>query len=201
MYHFNKFNIKNRWFNIFYSFYFFNQGTRAVRYGKGVEYKKKSDYSLYIGAVSNNNIKLIRYRLYSTLNKNIKWLSKDLTNSINFSSWPAPSTAESRIEWDDADKDKLSILEYTKGKSGIYMWTNKLNQKKYVGSSVNLRRRLLEYYSIKRLLKENSMPINVALLKYGYHNFSFAILELCDLANLMTREKYFLIYIHLIIIY
>lgn len=35
----------------------------------------------------------------------------------------------------DADKDKLGILNYIKGKSGIYMWTNKLNNKKYVGSS------------------------------------------------------------------
>lgn len=34
----------------------------------------------------------------------------------------------------DADKDKLNILNYVKGKSGIYMWTNKLNGKKYVGS-------------------------------------------------------------------
>jgi group I intron endonuclease len=66
-----------------------------------------------------------------------------------------------------------------------------LNGKKYVGSSVNLRRRLLEYYNINRLLNENSMPINTALLKYGYQNFSFTILEFCDLDNLMSREKYF----------
>lgn len=37
----------------------------------------------------------------------------------------------------NADKDKLAILDYIKGKAGIYMWTNKLNGKKYVGSSVN----------------------------------------------------------------
>lgn len=35
----------------------------------------------------------------------------------------------------DADKDKLDILNYIKGKSGIYMWTNKLNSKNYLGSS------------------------------------------------------------------
>lgn len=50
----------------------------------------------------------------------------------------------------DADKDKLSIL---KGKSGIYLWT-KLNHKKYVGSSVALKRRLLEYYNVNRILNE-----------------------------------------------
>jgi hypothetical protein len=36
-----------------------------------------------------------------------------------------------------ADIDKLKVLEYVKGKSGIYMWTNKLNGKNYVGSSVD----------------------------------------------------------------
>lgn len=91
----------------------------------------------------------------------------------------------------DADKDKLDILKYIKGKSGIYMWTNKLNGKKYVGSSVDLRRRVLEYYNVNRMLNEKSMPINVALLKYGYTNFSFTILEICDKDSLMSREKHF----------
>lgn len=91
----------------------------------------------------------------------------------------------------DADKDKLNVLKYVKGKSGIYMWTNKLNGKKYVGSSVDLRRRLLEYYNLNRLLNEKSMPINVALLKYGYSNFSLTILEICDKDSLMHREKHF----------
>lgn len=93
--------------------------------------------------------------------------------------------------FDDADKDKLNILKYIKGKSGIYMWINKLNGKKYVGSSVDLRRRLLEYYNVNRLLNEKSMPIHVALLKYGYHNFTFTILEICDINSLMSREKHF----------
>lgn len=91
----------------------------------------------------------------------------------------------------DADKDKLSILSYVKGKSGIYMWTNKLNGKKYVGSSVALTRRLLEYYNVNRILNEKSMPINVALLKYGYTNFTLTILEICDKDSLMSREKHF----------
>lgn len=91
----------------------------------------------------------------------------------------------------DADKDKLDILKYIKGKSGIYMWTNKLNGKKYVGSSVDLKRRVLEYYNVNRLLNAKSMPINIALLKYGYTNFSFTILEICDKDSLMSREKHF----------
>lgn len=66
-----------------------------------------------------------------------------------------------------------------------------MNGKNYVGSSVDLKRRILEYYNINRLLNEKSMPINVALLKYGYQNFTFTILDTCDADNLMTREKHF----------
>lgn len=54
-----------------------------------------------------------------------------------------------------------------------------------------LKRRLLEYYNVTRLLNEKSMPINVALLKYGYTNFSLTILEFCDKDSLMSREKHF----------
>ena len=37
------------------------------------------------------------------------------------------------------------------------------------------------------------MPICVALLKYGYHNFSVTILEICDIDmdSVISREKYF----------
>jgi group I intron endonuclease len=66
-----------------------------------------------------------------------------------------------------------------------------LNGKKYIGSSVDLRRRSLEYYNVNRLLNEKSMPINVALLKYGYHNLTFTVLEICDMNSLFFREKHF----------
>lgn len=35
------------------------------------------------------------------------------------------------------------------------------------------------------------MPIYVALLKYGYHNFTLTILDFGDIDSLMSREKYF----------
>jgi group I intron endonuclease len=66
-----------------------------------------------------------------------------------------------------------------------------LNGKKYVGSSVDLRRRVMEYYSVNRLINEDSMPICAALLKHGYHNFSFTVLEFCHTDSLMSREKHF----------
>ena len=34
--------------------------------------------------------------------------------------------------YDNADVQKLEVLKENKGKSGIYLWTNKINGKKYV---------------------------------------------------------------------
>lgn len=66
-----------------------------------------------------------------------------------------------------------------------------MNNKTYVGSSVNLRNRLYKYYSLKHL-KEKNVPIHNALLKYGYSNFSLEILEYCNLDNILEREQYYL---------
>lgn len=71
------------------------------------------------------------------------------------------------------------------------MWINKLNGKRYIGSSLNLRRRLLEYFNTNRLLISDSMQINRALLKYGYSNFSLEIIEFCDISSLAAREKHY----------
>lgn len=48
----------------------------------------------------------------------------------------------------NADLDKLRIISENKGKCGIYRWTNLINGKSYIGSSVNLDRRLRCYFSI-----------------------------------------------------
>jgi hypothetical protein len=126
-------------------------------------------------AFSTKRFRFNTVRAYST-SKNNDSSSTDSSNVIVFF---------------DADKDKLDILKYVKGTAGIYMWTNKLNANKYVVSSVALKRRLFEYYNVNRLLNEKSMPINVALLKYGYSNFSLTILDICDKDSLMSREKHF----------
>lgn len=135
---------------------------------------------------SSDNISLYyasqcKERFKGSFHKQVRMYSSTSTSTDN----------PNLVVFSDADKDKLEILNYVKGKSGIYMWTNKFNGKKYIGSSVNLRRRLLEYYNVNRLLKTNSMVINVALLKYGYNSFSLTILEFCDLDSLMYKESYY----------
>jgi group I intron endonuclease len=85
-----------------------------------------------------------------------------------------------------------------RGKSGVYLWTNKINVKMYIGSSISLSRRLSHYFSISFLQtaqtkrKSGKSIINSALLKYGYSNFSFSVLEYCDPARVIEREQYYL---------
>jgi group I intron endonuclease len=93
--------------------------------------------------------------------------------------------------YSNADKQKLLVFKENKGKSGIYRWTNLLSGKSYIGSSVNLKRRLQIYYNIKHITK-NKRYIDKALLKYGYSNFSLEILEYCDPLNVIDREQFYL---------
>jgi hypothetical protein len=73
---------------------------------------------------------------------------------------------------------KYNIKNEFKEKSVIYLWVNTLNNKTYVGRSINLPSRLDKYFNDKYLNDMSSkMPIFAALLKYGHASFDFYILE------------------------
>jgi hypothetical protein len=66
--------------------------------------------------------------------------------------------------YENSDLQKVDILKENKGKSGIYRWTNNATGKSYVGSSVNLYRRLRQYYDYSTLSDPKcNMLINRAL--------------------------------------
>jgi len=92
--------------------------------------------------------------------------------------------------YSNAEADKVTILKENKNQSGIYMWTNNINNKKYIGSSGNLRARFLKYFNQNHLLENSSMNICKALIKHGYSNFSLTIIEYCEVSELLEREKY-----------
>src|SRR5690606_2481886 len=93
-------------------------------------------------------------------------------------------------EYEDADKQKSEILEENRGKTGIYMWINKINGKRYVGSAKDLKRRLQDYYNYGHLSVYKT-HITKALLKYGYSAFSLHILEMCEVKDLISREQHY----------
>ena len=89
--------------------------------------------------------------------------------------------------------DKSKILSENKGKPGIYLWKNKKNGKKYVGSSVNLANRLRNYFNTSYLSDlKDIMLIYKALLAYGFDGFTLEILEYCEPSDLIKREQYYI---------
>jgi len=96
-------------------------------------------------------------------------------------------------KYHNADTCKAQILSENRNKSGIYKWTNLINGKQYIGSSINLS--LSSYYStgyMENALKKSISRIYSALLKNGHSNFSVTILEYCSPDKLLIREKHFI---------
>lgn len=70
---------------------------------------------------------------------------------------------------------------------GVYKITNPVGAI-YIGSSKNLARRFKQY---KYLRYNEQCKLKNSIDKYGYYNHKFEILELCDLDDLLERERYY----------
>jgi len=77
-----------------------------------------------------------------------------------------------------------------KGVSGIYLITNLINGRQYVGMSNNVRRRFWEHRSKS---KDSDFVIYKAIRKYGIENFKIVVLEeVTDIDMLPSREVYWI---------
>ena len=85
---------------------------------------------------------------------------------------------------------------------GIYKITNLINNKAYIGQSINIESRWRHHKAdSKNKLSENYEKILYrAFRKYGIENFSFEVIEQCSIDELDIKEKY-CINIHFIIIF
>ena len=95
------------------------------------------------------------------------------------------------VIYNNSKEDKTRIFKENKNKRVVYRWVNKINNKAYIGSSINFSVRLYKYYSLIQL-KKSKTPIHNALLKYGFENFSLEILEYCEEdVNPVLREQHY----------
>lgn len=95
------------------------------------------------------------------------------------------------FQYENLNEDKAKIMKEQKGKPGIYCLINKTTGHAYVGSSINIAKRISNYLSPAYLnsRKNNNMPIHRALLKYGYSDFKLLILKSpSGYSNLCERE-------------
>lgn len=66
-------------------------------------------------------------------------------------------------------------------KQGIYIFTNLVNNKVYIGSSLNLDKRCYEHYRLLRLNQHENKHFQAAWNKYGEENFEYRVLKEVDL--------------------
>lgn len=88
---------------------------------------------------------------------------------------------------------KKNLSETISTSAGIYQFTNLQNQKIYIGSSYNLRKRFLQHINRLSLKNHHSIHFQNAWNKYGDDLFDYKILEYIDnLDTLLEREQYYL---------
>lgn len=153
-------------------------------------------YMKFFKKTTNQRIKFTNFILIRHPSDTLRQWSPDLrtfhcTSSLLRNNNNAPKEITPVVVYYNADTQKTQVIRDNKGKSGIYRWINKKDNKSYIGSAISLNRRLANYYSYVMLSKEKRI-ISRALLKYGYSNFQLEILEYCDLSLLIEREQYYL---------
>jgi group I intron endonuclease len=144
---------------------------KYLNHGKFVPIQKCSKLN---NNIFKNGIFISKYT-YSTVSNNP--LKNDNINYVKL--------------YENASDMKKDILNENKGKSGIYMFTNKITKKIYIGQSSDLSNRFKNYFNSSYIKSKSSIIIHKALIKYGYPNFSLTILEYCNKSDLLTREKFY----------
>jgi group I intron endonuclease len=81
-------------------------------------------------------------------------------------------------------------MPYANPTSGIYQIKNKINNKIYIGSAVNIENRFSKHRTSLNNSKHPNPHLQSAWIKYGEENFDFSILEVVvDKNDLTSREQ------------
>jgi len=83
------------------------------------------------------------------------------------------------VFFDNVLENKKNIYKELKNKSGVYVFINNINNELYVGSSINLSKRMVSYFYYTNSDKLSKSIIIRAMKKYGLQNFSLGIKEFC----------------------
>jgi group I intron endonuclease len=88
--------------------------------------------------------------------------------------------------YSNTETAKSQILSDNKGKTGLYQWKHVESNKIYIGSAVDLSKRLENYYFKSYLERFKTIYIYNALLHHTHSAFSLSILEYIDITNLSS---------------
>lgn len=73
--------------------------------------------------------------------------------------------------------------------TGIYQIINKINGKKYIGSSINLRSRKSQHFNKLKNNSHGTKHLQYSYNKYGKESFEFQVLLYCSNENLLFYEQ------------
>ena len=76
--------------------------------------------------------------------------------------------------------------------SGVYQITNLINNKSYIGSSINIYKRWGKHKTELNTKTHHTKHLQRAWHKYGASNFKFEILKKCDIQNCIPFEQFFI---------
>ena len=77
----------------------------------------------------------------------------------------------------------------------IYLITNKINNKKYVGKTTkSIKERWEEHLKDSKKEKCEIRPLYRAIRKYGIENFTIEEIEKCNIISLSEKEQYWIKY-------
>ena len=79
------------------------------------------------------------------------------------------------ISYSDIEMNKDNIYKENKKRSGIYRWINKINNKSYIGSAVNLSKRFRMYYNYNHLSSLTEKKISV--VRFSLTSWEFEVLN------------------------
>lgn len=74
-------------------------------------------------------------------------------------------------------------------KSGIYQIINKITNKFYIGSAIDLKKRKREHFHHLNHNKHRNKHLQSSWNKHGTKIFEFHILEFCEIEKLLEREQ------------
>lgn len=111
------------------------------------------------------------------------------------------------IPWEILDRINQIVIDYFHKKEKeelitmgiIYCYINKINNKKYVGQTINPEQRFAQHKSsaFNSKSKDYNTPLHRAFRKYGYENFSYCILaEAKTIEELNGLEIYYIAHLN-----
>jgi group I intron endonuclease len=102
----------------------------------------------------------------------------------------SPSPNNFIMFFTNIETSKTEIYKSLRNKPGVYMFINNINNETYIGSSINLTKRMTSHFYHAKSGNGKSV-INRAMFKHKLTNFSLGILEFCtnDTITCITLEQ------------